>query len=96
VFSLPEGFIKISVGGRYYHYRDGEYYRKDHFGYTVVPAPVGGCLTRLPRGYQKIYVDGSVYYAYNGHYYKNTPDGYVVIERPYFKYTKKSKVCTRC
>ena len=88
---LPRGFISITVGGDVYHYHDGLYYHKTHYGYVVTPPPFGACIHRLPRGYTKIYIDGQPYYTYNGDYYDHTPDGYVVVEKPEPRHAKQGR-----
>jgi len=90
-FSIPKGFIKVSTGGRNYHYRDGHYFHKRRGVYHSVHAPVGACVPHLPHGYQKFAIDGHDYYAYNKVYYEHTPQGYVVIEKPHAKHAKKSR-----
>jgi len=92
VFPFSKGFIKISVGGKKFHYRDGSFYHKHHRHYTAVAAPIGACIAHLPYGFQNFYVDGILYYTYNDVYYKHTPDGYEVIQKPYSKHAEKYKV----
>lgn len=92
VFSLPRGFIKISVGGKKYHYHDGVYYHKTRYGYSAIPAPIGACIVSLPYGYQNFYVDGVPYYTHNDVYYKHTRNGYEVIHKPYSKHARGSQV----
>jgi len=95
VFSLPRGFIKISVGGKKYHYRDGIFYHKKHRHYRAVPAPIGAYIARLPHDYQLFYIDGVPHYTYNDVYYRHTLDGYEVINKPYSKRVMKAKVTNK-
>ena len=92
VLSFPAEFIRISLGGKTYHYHKGAYYLKDRHIYNVVSAPIGACITRLPHGYQKIYVDGVPYYTYNDVHYKHTRNGYEVINKPYSVHAKNTQV----
>ena len=95
VFSLPRGFIKISVGGKRYHYHDGVFYHKDHHNYIAVPAPIGAHITHLPHGSHMYYIDGVPYYTYNDVYYEHTRKGYEVIHKPYSKRAKGAKVANK-
>lgn len=50
VFSLPRGFIKISIGGKKYYYREGIFYHKNHHYYRAVPSPIGMCEKMRKKG----------------------------------------------
>jgi len=95
VFPFSKGFIKISVGGKRYHYHDGVFYHKNRRHYTAVPAPIGACIEHLPHGYQIVHVDGVPYYTYNDVYYQHTTRGYEVIHKPYSKHAKRAKVANK-
>lgn len=77
--SLPDGFIRLFIGGLEYYYWEGMYYRMTTGGYLVVPAPVGAVVTSIPPGYQHVVVDGVPYYIINGVTYMQTAYGYYQV-----------------
>jgi len=92
VFGLPHGVISISVGGAKYHYHEGRYYHKSHYGYEVVRAPIGACIRKLPFGYKIVREGQYKYYTYDGVYYQQTPQGYLVVPEPELVVVKTSNV----
>ena len=77
--SLPDGFVRLFIGGLEYFYWEGMFYRMAAGGYMVVPAPVGAVVTAIPAGYQHVIVDGIPYYTINGVTYMQTAYGYYQV-----------------
>ena len=84
---LPFGAIKIVFKGKNYYHHHGKYYRKCKFGYDIIRAPIGLCISRLPYGYQQVRVHGDNYYLHDDTYYRKGDDGYVVIHEPEYEVT---------
>ena len=82
---LPRRHTRIRVGGVYFYYSSGTYYRRYGSYYHVVMAPYGARVRYLPVGYQIIWVRGSRLFYYDGVFYRYDPyyGGYVVIDAPY-------------
>ncbi len=87
VYKLPWGSATIIVGDHRYRYYDGHYYRKHPYGWKLVRAPRGVCITRLPRGYKKVYFGKKRYYHHNDVYYKRVVNGYEIVDDPSPDYT---------
>ena len=79
---LPNGYLRLIMGGLEYFYWEGMFYRMRTNGYVVVPAPVGAVVTAIPQGSQPVMVDGVAYYNINGVTYMYTPYGYQVVPPP--------------
>ena len=77
--SLPDGFVRLFIGGLEYYYWEGMFYRMATSGYVVVQAPVGAVVTAIPPGYQHVIVDGVPYYSINGVTYMQTAYGYYQV-----------------
>ncbi len=72
-------FVKISVGGRPYHYRDGHYFNWTRRGFQRVAAPIGAVVAYIPQEHKTVVIDGVVYHNYDGVYYKGGAAGYTVV-----------------
>lgn len=80
--SLPYGYIEISFSGTRYYFHGGYFYRRNPYGYIVVPAPVNVIVTSIPSGNHCIVIDGITYYTYDGVYYQRVAGGYQVVAPP--------------
>jgi hypothetical protein len=85
VRALPEGHVTVRVGGSFYHYHEGVFYRP--FGpdrFVVVGAPIGARIRVLPFGYVSFFVGPRRYFYSNYAYYWWDPRAseYVVVAEP--------------
>lgn len=82
---LPRHHTRLHVGGIYFFYSSGNYYRRYGSSYRVVIAPYGARIRYLPVGYQTIWFQGRRVYYYDGVFYRYDRyyGGYEVIEAPY-------------
>jgi len=85
VHALPEGHVTVRVGGNFYHYHDGVFYRP--FGpdrFVVVGAPLGARIRVLPFGYVSFFLGPRQYFYANYTYYWLDPrtQEYVVVAEP--------------
>lgn len=79
---LPNGYLRLIMGGLEYFYWEGMFYRMTQNQYVVVSAPIGAVVTTIPQGSQPVIVDGVAYYNINGVTYMYTPYGYQVVPQP--------------
>lgn len=81
---LPQGYVRLVVGGLPYFYYSGVYYRPYGTGYIVVSAPIGAFVSTLPDGFIAFTIGLATFYYINDTYYVWDEDrnGYVVVEKP--------------
>jgi hypothetical protein len=79
---MPNGYLRLIMGGLEYFYWEGMFYRMTADRYIVVPAPVGAVVTAIPRGSQPVIIDGVPYFNINGVTYMYTSQGYQVVPQP--------------
>ncbi len=79
---LPNGFMRLFVGGLEFFFWEGMYYREMGDRYVVVAAPIGAVVTALPAPVIPIIVEGVPYYTINGVTYMLTSYGYQVVPPP--------------
>ena len=84
VKTLPAGHRRIAVGGAYYYYHGGVFYRPQGSTYIVINAPIGARVNALPTGYLSFSIGSRRYFYVNATYYFFEPDKqeYVVVEEP--------------
>lgn len=82
---LPRRHSRIRVGGIYYFYSNGSFYRRYGGYYRVVHAPYGAWVSYLPVGHQVIWVNGRRVFYCDGVFYRYDPwwNVYRVIAPPY-------------
>lgn len=81
-FWLPAAFTTLMIAGLTYYYCEGVYYRRQNYGYIVVPPPNGAIVREVPPVYAPMVVNGVTYYTADGIYYQYTPQGYMVVQQP--------------
>jgi hypothetical protein len=81
---LPRLAVTLSLGGLFFYYADGLYYRHYNNTYIVTAPPVGLIVTTLPVGYTVFVLGGRTYYYYADVYYvwDTRRSGYRVVEAP--------------
>lgn len=81
---IPDGYVRIVVGGLPYYYYSGVYYRYIDSAYIVVQAPIGALVHELPVGFIAFSLGAFTYFYVNEIYYLWDDDqqGYVVVKKP--------------
>jgi len=82
--TLPRVAVTLSLGGLFFYYADGIYYRHAVSGFIVSVPPVGLFVPTLPPAHTVFIVDGHTYYYYADVYYvwDNSHTAYRVVNAP--------------
>lgn len=81
---LPEGHVRVVVGGAPFFYYGGTFYRRVRPDYLVISAPIGAHVGTLPPGYVSFGIGSRSFFYVNATYYLWEPRtrDYVVVEEP--------------